>query len=73
MPTPLEILFDPVSLLSSGFYLVLIVWEAFFPARKLPYIPYWQVKGIFSFFVFFLPVNLFAFILCRMAAVFAAY
>lgn len=53
MPTPLDILLDPVSLSILGMYLVLILWEAIFPARKLPHIPYWQVKGIVSFFFFF--------------------
>ena len=41
MPTPLEILLDPVSLYILGMYLLLILWEAVFPARKLPHIPYW--------------------------------
>lgn len=53
MPTPLEILLDPVSLYILGMYALLILWEAFFPARKLPHIPYWHVKGIVSFFLFF--------------------
>jgi sterol desaturase/sphingolipid hydroxylase (fatty acid hydroxylase superfamily) len=53
MPTPLEILLDPVSLYILGMYLLLILWEAFFPARKLPYVSFWQLKGIFSFFFFF--------------------
>jgi sterol desaturase/sphingolipid hydroxylase (fatty acid hydroxylase superfamily) len=53
MPTPLEILLDPISLWLLGIYLVLILWEAFFPARKLPFVPYWKLKGIASFFVFF--------------------
>jgi sterol desaturase/sphingolipid hydroxylase (fatty acid hydroxylase superfamily) len=53
MPTPLEILLDPLSLCILGMYLFLILWEAFFPARKLPHIPFWQVKGLASFFFFF--------------------
>lgn len=53
MPTPLEILLDPVSLCILGMYLLLILWEAFLPARKLPRIPYWKIKGIVSFFFFF--------------------
>jgi sterol desaturase/sphingolipid hydroxylase (fatty acid hydroxylase superfamily) len=53
MPTPLEILLDPVSLYIIGLYVLLILWEAVFPARQLPKIKYWQVKGIFSFFLFF--------------------
>lgn len=53
MPTPLEILLDPVSLYILCMYLLLILWEAFFPARKLPHVSFWQLKGIFSFFFFF--------------------
>jgi len=53
MPTPLDILLDPVSLYILGMYLLLILWEALFPSRKLPHIPYWRVKGITSFFFFF--------------------
>ena len=53
MPTPLEILSDPVSLYLLGMYALLIVWEAVLPARKLPYIAYWKIKGILFFFLFF--------------------
>lgn len=53
MPTPLEILLDPVSLYLLGMYLLLILWEAFFPARKLPRIRNWRLKGIVFFFIFF--------------------
>lgn len=53
MPTPLEILLDPVSLTFSGIYALLMLWEGIFPARKLPHVRYWQVKGIASY-VFYL-------------------
>ncbi|HEX7844525.1 MAG TPA: sterol desaturase family protein [Chitinophagaceae bacterium] len=53
MPTPLDILLDPVSQYILGMYLLLILWEAIFPARKLPFVAYWQLKGIFAFFFFF--------------------
>lgn len=53
MPTPLEILLDPVSLYILCLYVLLIGWEAFFPARKLPIIAYWKIKGIIFFFIFF--------------------
>ena len=53
MPTPLEILLDPVSLYIPAMYFVLIMWEALFPARKLPKVKYWQVKGIAAFFFYF--------------------
>lgn len=53
MPTLLEVLLDPISLCVLGLYVILIVWEAIFPARKLPQIKYWKVKGIIWFFFFF--------------------
>jgi sterol desaturase/sphingolipid hydroxylase (fatty acid hydroxylase superfamily) len=53
MPTPIDILLDPVSLYILAMYLLLILWEAIFPARKLPAVAHWQVKGIASFFFFF--------------------
>ena len=40
MPTPLEILLDPVSLYILAMYALLMIWEAIFPARKLPVIPF---------------------------------
>jgi len=36
MPTPFQILADPVFLLIMAMYLLLMIWEAFFPARRLP-------------------------------------
>jgi len=53
MPTPFQILADPVSLVIMAMYLALMVWEAFFPARRLPPIPFWRSKGIVAFFFFF--------------------
>jgi len=53
MPNPLDILLDPVSLYILAMYAILIIWEAVFPARKLPPIAYWKIKGIVSFFFFF--------------------
>jgi sterol desaturase/sphingolipid hydroxylase (fatty acid hydroxylase superfamily) len=53
MPTPLAILLDPVSLGILAMYLLLILWETFFPARILPPVRFWKMKGILSFLVFF--------------------
>jgi sterol desaturase/sphingolipid hydroxylase (fatty acid hydroxylase superfamily) len=53
MPTPIDILLDPVSLYILAMYAVLILWEAIFPARALPEIRFWRIKGIVSFFFFF--------------------
>jgi sterol desaturase/sphingolipid hydroxylase (fatty acid hydroxylase superfamily) len=53
MPNPLDILLDPISLTILSMYAALMLWEAFFPGRKLPVIRYWKIKGIFAFLFFF--------------------
>ncbi len=53
MPTPLEILLDPISLIVIGIYSALILWEALFPGRQLPEIKLWKVRGIGAFVVYF--------------------
>lgn len=52
-PTPLTILLSPFSLIILGIYASLILWEALFPARKLPHLKYWKLKGMASFTLFF--------------------
>jgi len=54
MPTPTDILLDPVSLTFAGIYGLLMLWEGIFPARKLPHIRLWQAKGIGSYLFFLL-------------------
>src|SRR5688572_26402033 len=53
MPTPLEILFDPISLIILSMYGMLMLWEALFPGRKLPVVKYWKLKGLLAFGIFF--------------------
>lgn len=53
LPTPLEILLDPISLVALAIYATLMIWEALFPARELPKIKNWKVRGLLSFAVFF--------------------
>ena len=53
MPTPLEILLDPVSLLVLAMYAILMTWEALFPARRLPKIKFWKLRGLTAFAFFF--------------------
>jgi len=53
MPSPLAILLDPVSLTIIGIYAILMIWEAVFPARKLPQVKFWILRGMGSFAVFF--------------------
>lgn len=53
MPTPLEILLDPISLIALVMYALLIVLEALFPATVLPKVKNWKLRGLASFFIFF--------------------
>lgn len=53
MPTPLEILLDPLSLTILFIYGLLMIWEAIFPAKSLPRIKHWKLRGMLSFMVFF--------------------
>jgi len=53
MPTPLEILLDPISLGILAMYGALMAWEALAPARELPRMPGWRLRGMASFGVFF--------------------
>jgi sterol desaturase/sphingolipid hydroxylase (fatty acid hydroxylase superfamily) len=49
----LDILRDPVSQYLIAIYVLLILWEAIFPARELVAIKYWKVKGIAVFLFYF--------------------
>jgi sterol desaturase/sphingolipid hydroxylase (fatty acid hydroxylase superfamily) len=53
MPTPLEILLDPISLIILAMYGGLMFWEATFPGRKLPRVKNWKIRGLTSFAVYF--------------------
>ncbi len=53
MPTPLEILLDPISLTILAMYALLMLYESFFPARQLPDVKFWKIRGILSFVLFF--------------------
>lgn len=53
LPNPIDVILDPISLIVIGLYLLLILWESSFPARQLPYIKYWKMKGIIAFFIYF--------------------
>jgi sterol desaturase/sphingolipid hydroxylase (fatty acid hydroxylase superfamily) len=55
MPTPLQILLDPVSLAVLGIYAALILLEALVPARPLPRVKGWRTRALAVFvFYFFL-------------------
>jgi sterol desaturase/sphingolipid hydroxylase (fatty acid hydroxylase superfamily) len=53
MPTPLEILLDPISLSIIAMYALLMIYEALFPAKQLPKVKFWVLRGIIFFFVYF--------------------
>ncbi len=53
LPTPYQILTDPISFIVFGMYGLLMIWEAVFPARPLPYVKYWKMRGLISFAFFF--------------------
>lgn len=53
LPSPLDLITDPVSLIIFGMYGLLMTWEALRPARKLPQVRFWKTKGLISFAVFF--------------------
>ena len=53
LPNPIEILLDPLSLIILGIYLILMLWEAIFPAKKLPVIKFWKLRGLSFFTLFF--------------------
>ncbi|MEO9964494.1 MAG: sterol desaturase family protein [Reichenbachiella sp.] len=53
LPSPVDILLDPLSLYVLGAYGLLIAWEEIFPARKLPKVKNWRIKGLTFFFTYF--------------------
>ena len=53
MPSPLEILLDPVSLVIIAIYAALFIWESIFPGRQLPKMKNWKLRGIIMFAIFF--------------------
>jgi len=52
MPTPLELLLDPLTLSVIGIFAALASWEALFPARRLPRVRGWRTKGLLAFAAF---------------------
>lgn len=53
MPNPIELLLDPISLAVFALYAALITWEALAPARALPAIRGWRLKGFCAFAAYF--------------------
>jgi len=53
MPTPIDLLLDPIAWTFFGIYAALIAWEAVMPARPLPQVRGWVARGLASFVVYF--------------------
>jgi sterol desaturase/sphingolipid hydroxylase (fatty acid hydroxylase superfamily) len=53
MPTPIDILLDPISLGVLALYGVLMAWEALAPGRTLPMVKGWLPRALGSFGVYF--------------------
>lgn len=53
MPTPMEVLLDPISLSLLALYSVLFALEKIFPARPQPTIKGWYVRTALAFFCYF--------------------
>ncbi len=53
MPTPIDIILDPVSLGVLALYALMMLWEALLPARALPAISGWRFRALVSFAVYF--------------------
>jgi len=53
MPTPIEILLDPISLTALAMYAGLMFWEWLAPGRVLPAVRGWKLKGLTAFTGYF--------------------
>ncbi len=53
MPSPIDLLLDPISLGVFALYAGLIVWETLVPARALPRVKGWKALGLGAFAVYF--------------------
>jgi sterol desaturase/sphingolipid hydroxylase (fatty acid hydroxylase superfamily) len=54
LPSLVDVLTDPVSIVVFAIYGALILVEQLRPARTLPHIPYWPLKGLAAFAIYFL-------------------
>jgi sterol desaturase/sphingolipid hydroxylase (fatty acid hydroxylase superfamily) len=53
MPTPLDLLLDPISLVILGLYAALWAAETFWPGRKLPHVPGSHARGLAWYLLYF--------------------
>lgn len=52
MPTPLDILLDPISLAVIAIFAAFALWEAIAPGRPLPQVRGWRLRGIAAFLIY---------------------
>jgi sterol desaturase/sphingolipid hydroxylase (fatty acid hydroxylase superfamily) len=53
LPTPIQIVTDPASIIVISIFFCLLIAEELFPGRALPKIRYWKIKGIGVFIFYF--------------------
>ena len=53
MPSPIQLLLDPISLTIFTLFAVLLAWERLLPARSLPPVRGWLWRGLAAFLAFF--------------------
>ena len=53
MPTPIEIVLDPISLIILAMYGSLMAWEAIAPGAKLPKVQHAKIRGLVAFALYF--------------------
>jgi len=53
LPTPMQIISDPASIIIMIIFFAFMIGEELFPGRPLPDIKFWKIKGITAFIVYF--------------------
>jgi sterol desaturase/sphingolipid hydroxylase (fatty acid hydroxylase superfamily) len=54
VPSLFELITHPISLTMFAIFGGLLLWEALFPARRLPYVKHWRLMGVAAFATYFL-------------------
>jgi sterol desaturase/sphingolipid hydroxylase (fatty acid hydroxylase superfamily) len=52
MPTPIDILLDPISLAVIAIFAAFALWEAIAPGRTLPQVRGWRLRGLAAFIAY---------------------
>lgn len=53
MPTPLDLLLDPLSLIVFSMFALFMLYESLFPAKQTQHISFWKTQGAIFFLLFF--------------------